>query len=143
MVLQGMPGETLTYSTVFLQMPGGNIGSTRVGDFNFDGFPDIACMIGEFRFYVMINTQKGVPTATSPQGSNDLPQLNIYPNPFDETIHVTGTNVNRLSLLDLGGREQLGTTGDQLTTKGLKAGIYILQIHMQNGRVETAKVVKQ
>ncbi len=85
--------------------------------------------------------------------NNNTTSVNVYPNPFTESITIQSTNLSAtcsLILTDVGGRELLNTTNDITTlntqlnniTNKLSAGIYFIKITNGSNTVLNQKVVK-
>ena len=73
----------------------------------------------------------------------------LYPNPVSEelTIELTELVNYQIRITDITGREIYseflqGENNLQLSTKAWPAGLYLLQVRDEEGRVETKKVVK-
>jgi len=73
--------------------------------------------------------------------------ISVYPNPFSETINITGsTSVLKLRLTNLLGQILLEKTIDSegsLNTSYLKSGVYFLSIEDENSRNQIIKMIKE
>jgi len=96
-----------------------------------------------------IGVQKSLSVIVSPTiGINELKannQVNIYPNPFSETIHITLLNNLKLEkaiIYDLIGNEIIVSTKNEIDASNLKSGIYLIMIVDNNGNSYSEKLVK-
>ncbi|MDG1822128.1 MAG: T9SS type A sorting domain-containing protein [Flavobacteriaceae bacterium] len=83
------------------------------------------------------------PTASLGDVENSF---SIYPNPFENKIHVSGaTVVNQVQVFDLTGKQVHISAPNaakfSLDTSALKGGVYLLSLGSENGK-ETMKLVK-
>jgi hypothetical protein len=71
----------------------------------------------------------------------------VYPNPFNQFVHIEGKGPQEVRFVDLTGRIHQSLkmeTGGVLETKGLMPGAYILQISTDKSKeFETVSVYKQ
>ena len=70
------------------------------------------------------------------------PALSVYPNPAGDVVHISGANVISVELKDLSGRLLRKATQADIPVKDLQAGIYLLVIQTENGKL-TRKMVKR
>lgn len=69
----------------------------------------------------------------------------VYPNPFNDTIHVeNSTGIEQLTLYNVLG-QQVKTTNRQnvMNTSNLRAGIYFLNVQDENGAISRHQLVKE
>jgi sugar lactone lactonase YvrE len=69
----------------------------------------------------------------------------VYPNPFNETIHVSLLNnlaLNKAILYDLLGKEVLTTHKSEIDVKELKSGVYLIMVIDNNGNSYSQKLIK-
>jgi hypothetical protein len=69
----------------------------------------------------------------------------VYPNPFNETIHVSLLNnlaLNKAILYDLLGKEVLTTNKSEIDVKELKSGVYLIMVIDNNGNSYSQKLIK-
>jgi hypothetical protein len=87
-----------------------------------------------------------------PVGIEDLPlaqsELLIIPNPSDDTVRITAADdIATITLYASDGRLAHSQTGSGRETmvnlQGLAKGIYVVQVRLKNGGVQTGKVVVQ
>lgn len=88
-------------------------------------------------------------------GTSDLKQesinLNVFPNPFDRELMVTGDNIDqlKLSLWTINGQQiaiKVSVSNNEAsvsTPYGLSSGTYILKVTDAKGKVYQKKVIKQ
>ena len=69
----------------------------------------------------------------------------IYPNPFNDLLHLDGVSTGTFEIADLSGRIVLnGPVAQQVNTAGLNSGAYIITLRDENGAIiEIVKLVKQ
>ncbi|MFZ4797625.1 MAG: T9SS type A sorting domain-containing protein [Bacteroidia bacterium] len=96
-----------------------------------------------------IGVQKTLSVIVSPTiGMNELKannQVNIYPNPFSETIHITLLNNLKLEkaiIYDLVGNEIIISNKNEIDASSLKSGIYLIMIVDNIGNSYSQKLVK-
>ena len=71
--------------------------------------------------------------------------LNIYPNPFSETIHISVLNNLKLEkaiIYDLVGNEIISSNKNEIDASSLKSGIYLIMIVDNIGNSYSKKLVK-
>jgi hypothetical protein len=90
----------------------------------------------------------GVPMDTATTGLTKVPDsisFSAYPNPFKESLNLTAVAGGDLRILDLTGREagraEIHSGRNEIRTKGLAPGVYILEF-ATGGRKAYRKVVK-
>ncbi|GAL80456.1 hypothetical protein JCM19274_746 [Algibacter lectus] len=69
-------------------------------------------------------------------------QINIYPNPASDVLHVSSSErIDHMELFSvLGEKVKQNYNSDEITVKGLSTGIYLLKV-FNNNRYITKKVV--
>ncbi|MCH2231719.1 MAG: cellulase family glycosylhydrolase [Crocinitomicaceae bacterium] len=75
---------------------------------------------------------------------NDAISLNVYPNPFENTIHIEGEGYFEITVFDAMGKQILvdyGMNSISLNTNDLAQGSYILQLNSLQG-VKRTKIAK-
>jgi len=88
---------------------------------------------------------------TTPVGMNTvqaiLNDIFIYPNPANETIHVslpaTRYSIRNISISDISGKEILNTTHTEISISSLAGGLYFVRVELENGESAVRKVVVQ
>lgn len=78
---------------------------------------------------------------------NELPQLQIYPNPFTDVVQIDGMETPyTVQIKDLQGRillqHKMAAGSGQLQLDELKAAIYLLEVTDEAGRQNTKRLVK-
>jgi hypothetical protein len=79
------------------------------------------------------------------QETNEVPGLNIYPNPVTQGVVYIATDSNQtkeIVIYDVFGAMKLRTTIDQeaLYLQNLEAGIYVIRV-TENNRTSTRKLI--
>jgi hypothetical protein len=74
--------------------------------------------------------------------------LVIYPNPVENLLQIQNTNtiqINKLQVYDAFGRNMisLDSTFENIDTRNLSSGIYLLEITFQNNTKKTVKFIKK
>lgn len=72
-------------------------------------------------------------------------QVSVYPNPFTDVLKISDVKgVKSISISDVSGR-QVKTLAPsvQLNVSSLKAGLYIVNLHMEDGSVKSIKAIKK
>ena len=76
-----------------------------------------------------------------------LNDIFIYPNPANETIHVslpaTRYSIRNISISDISGKEILNTTHTEISISSLAGGLYFVRVELENGESAVRKVVVQ
>ena len=68
----------------------------------------------------------------------------IYPNPTSGILHIQSkTPIQKMMLVDITGRKLVETSNSTLNISNLPKGVYLLQIQLENGKMETKKIVKK
>ena len=86
------------------------------------------------------------PTASIP--SLDLTQLNVYPNPVKEVLHIDYKSVvSKVTISDINGRQvgsyELNATTNAISVDALSSGSYLLKVETEAGEISTVKFVKK
>ena len=96
-----------------------------------------------------VGVQKSLSVIVSPTiGMNELKannQVFVYPNPFNETIHISFLNNSKLDkaiIYDLIGNEIIISNKNEIDASSLKSGIYLIMIVDNNGNSYSEKLVK-
>lgn len=104
-------------------------------------------------------------TAMGPTGDNDraltrynndimgvaeespMSSVRVYPNPVSEVLSIhSSKQIKEISIFNSVGQRiasNLGTKNGKLNVSHLAAGVYILKIELDGGKIETVKVVKK
>lgn len=74
----------------------------------------------------------------------------VYPNPCNDILNIISNNLNRIEIIDLGGRKiyeenvsSIGMVNTQISVKSLPKGIYILKTSDNSGLNNQTKVIVQ
>lgn len=76
-------------------------------------------------------------------------QLNVYPNPVKETVHIEGVPLHNIAVyevFDIQGKRlktNEKTIGMQLNVSHLKSGTYFLKIQLKTGESTTRRLIKE
>ena len=86
------------------------------------------------------------PTASIP--SLDLTQLNVYPNPVKEVLHIDYKSVvSKVTISDINGRQvsshELNATTNAISVDALSSGSYLLKVETKAGEISTVKFIKK
>ena len=70
--------------------------------------------------------------------------LKIYPNPFNNIIHifVKNENIASTNIFDIQGRKILTSSNNTIDTSHLKSGIYIISIELSDKKILSKKIIK-
>lgn len=72
-------------------------------------------------------------------------EIKIYPNPVKENLHIeTNSKITRIELFNIVGQklEELNNKEKFFNLSNQSKGVYILKIQMENGKMETKKIIK-
>ena len=84
------------------------------------------------------------PVLTSNKGQNQEPNLQVYPNPFTNTLRLS--HKGTAQLLDVHGRviiSQAVEAGEELKVGNLPKGMYLLRLQSMGGKLYVRKVVRE
>ena len=86
------------------------------------------------------------PTASIP--SLDLTQLNVYPNPVKEVLHIDYKSVvSKVTISDINGRQvsshELNATTNAISVDGLSSGSYLLKVETERNETSIVKFIKK
>ena len=84
------------------------------------------------------------PVLTSNQRQNQEPNLQVYPNPFTNTLRLS--HKGNAQLLDVHGRvviSQAVEAGEELKVGNLPKGMYLLRLQSVGGKLYVRKVVRE
>ncbi len=59
--------------------------------------------------------------------------FNIFPNPVHETLHITGSDYNKIEIVDISGTKVLASLKSNINISNLRKGIYFLRIFYDGG----------
>jgi hypothetical protein len=93
--------------------------------------------------------QKLLPISIGPAVGLNETNINnnviTYPNPFNETIHITLLNniiFDKAVIYDLSGKEIITTYNNEIDLSNLKSGIYLIRISDKKGNTYSQKISK-
>ena len=71
--------------------------------------------------------------------------ISVYPNPFTDVLKISDVKgVKSVSVNDISGREvKTLAPAAELNLSNLKAGLYIVNLKMEDGSVKTFKAIKK
>jgi len=72
--------------------------------------------------------------------------LKLYPNPFKDILSISNVdNVKSISIIDTAGRvvKTIGKASKDINLSELKSGLYLVNLHYNDGSMRTVKVMKQ
>ncbi|HEX2898488.1 MAG TPA: T9SS type A sorting domain-containing protein, partial [Bacteroidia bacterium] len=93
-------------------------------------------------YFVKYDLRNLVSTGIHQLGSEQLPDIEVWPNPTSDWLHVRGTGIVRLKLSDANGRVVRDVTAGPLSLRDLAAGNYLLKVETEGGKF-TTRVLKQ
>ena len=72
-------------------------------------------------------------------------QVTVYPNPFTDILKISDVkNIKSISVSDISGRQvKTLAPAAELNLSSLKAGLYIVNLHMNDGTVKAVKAIKK
>lgn len=143
-----LPGTTtLTAETTLAAFPitvpaNAKLGATSVRVVISDSSTYTGCgtiSFGEIEDYTLFVDEK---LATSTVNNN---AVSVYPNPFTDVLNISDVKgVKSVSIHDVSGRQvksMKATT--ELNLSALKTGLYIVNLHMEDGTVRSIKAIKK
>lgn len=72
-------------------------------------------------------------------------QMQIYPNPFSDTVNISDiSNVRSISIIDVSGRQvkTIENPTSSMQLGELNLGTYLLKVTMKDGSIHTSKIIK-
>ncbi len=71
--------------------------------------------------------------------------ISVYPNPFTEVLNISDAqNVKSVTIHDMSGRQvKTLASSANLNLSQLKEGVYIVNLHMKDGKTQSFKVIKK
>lgn len=81
-------------------------------------------------------------------GTNDLENLdfNFYPNPVKDELNISSKSaVNNISVYNVSGELVMNSKSDskRINTSSLIPGVYMVKVELENGQIETFKIIKK
>jgi len=81
-------------------------------------------------------------------GTNDLENsdFNFYPNPVKDELNITSKSaVKSISVYNVSGQLVMNSKSGskKLNTSSLTSGVYMARVELENGRIETFKIIKK
>jgi hypothetical protein len=108
-----------------------------VQDFDGDNAKDIVFAAGISNKLVLM--------ATSTNAIDDITantQFTAYPNPTNQFINISAKHaVSSVFVFDITGRKVLQNNTTKLDIAHLPAGNYLLQVHLENGSIDTQQII--
>ncbi|MFA5618911.1 MAG: T9SS type A sorting domain-containing protein [Weeksellaceae bacterium] len=125
---------------LYMPLQSGNVYSST--DFHFDGdFADIyigTAGLGVLKYQLDLTTM-GI---SEPEIVGNT--FVIYPNPASDVINIaTKEKVKSVEIYSLNGQKIMHTHAAEINVSHLSKGVYILKIHLENGKVKTEKFIKK
>lgn len=116
-----------------------------------------ATTTGTLRFYSHTNTSCGTGTASTSHTRSVIcmgtlavsdaqkAEASVYPNPFHDVLNISDVKgVKSISVNDIAGRQVKELApASELNLSSLKAGLYIVNLKMEDGKVRSIKVIKK
>jgi len=107
-----------------------------VQDFDNNGTQDIAFAAGLSNNLVLLSQSS---TSISTYNSN---LFTAYPNPTNQFINISAKHaVSSVFVFDITGRKVLQNNTTKLDIAHLPAGNYLLQVHLENGSIDTQQII--
>ncbi len=77
-------------------------------------------------------------------GTSELTDLNIYPNPATDDIHLLNvrTKIEKVVIFDLSGKRMMSDNKDKINVSRLPSGVYVLSVKTDSG-IKNFKFIKQ
>lgn len=71
--------------------------------------------------------------------------ISVYPNPFVDIVNISDVkNVKSISVLDISGRQVKSlAASSEINLSELQPGLYIINLHMEDGGVKSVKAIKK
>lgn len=72
--------------------------------------------------------------------------LTLYPNPVKDILNFNSkTQIQNISAYNLAGQQVISAkaTNGQLNVSSLASGVYVFQITLEGGKIETYKIIKK
>ncbi len=69
--------------------------------------------------------------------------VEVFPNPTTDKVKINAKNFDYVNLYDFKGRLLGIELGSEVNLKNYPAGMYILSIHLKDGKIITKKVIKK
>lgn len=113
---------------------------------------------GNIRFYTHFNAdcewdEETFLTRTIQCGELGVSDISLsdfayYPNPVNEQLHITSSKVIQIvSVYDMTGKQistqKLNTNNGKINTSSLSSGIYLFKAVLEDGTIETFKIIKK
>ncbi|WP_051878540.1 T9SS-dependent choice-of-anchor J family protein [Chryseobacterium sp. FH1] len=143
--------ETIGQPSYFITIANGTTGvASGTGTVTYT-----ATTSGTLRFYSHVNTACGTAmtnhvrrvTCMGTLAVTDVEKssLSVYPNPFTDVLKISDVKgVKSVSVNDISGREVKSLAPSaELNLSNLKAGLYIVNLKMEDGSVKTFKAIKK
>lgn len=112
-------------------------------DFHFyDEFVDVYVTtsgLGVIKFTIDLTTLKVIDSDLLAKNSTV-----IYPNPATDVVNVESKeNVTSVEIIGLSGQKLFNSNAKQINVSHLSKGIYIVKVLLENGKIETHKLIKK
>lgn len=79
-------------------------------------------------------------------GTDDLEnsEFGFYPNPVKDELNITSeSGVKKASVYDVSGKLIMNSNSKNVNTSSLESGVYMVRVELENGQVETFKIIKK
>lgn len=93
-------------------------------------------------YFTKFDLRSLIGTGIHQLGSEELPELRVYPNPVTDLLAVEGEGIIEMELYDLSGRKLMEAEQGPLHVSALPAGNYILEVRTEAGEFST-RIQKQ
>ena len=74
-------------------------------------------------------------------------EISVYPNPVKDILNISSKKkIKEISVFNIAGQKVLNSINvknGQLNVSSLSSGVYVFQVKMENGKVETFKIIKK
>lgn len=138
-------------SLTFLNVANGNNSVIPTSDFWTAGNPNLTCITVDDVAYsntnwTNIDAQTSFNTNCPSLSVNnyELANMVIYPNPVQNTLHIQlEDNLEKVEVYSIQGQKVVDNNTSLVNISNLSAGMYLLKVYTQNGKIGVKRFVKK